>query len=81
MLNRELCDIWHRYSLCMQVQAVAKLYRGNAVDLPAENGRKASLRLNLPSASRKCSGLNVFGVSHSLSSNRTDVRVPATKVP
>lgn len=35
----------------------------------------------MPSASRKCPGLKVFGVSHSSLSNRTDVKLVITDVP
>lgn len=52
-----------------------------AVDLPAENGRKASLFLNLPSWSRKCWGLKECGDSHMDSSCRTEFSVGMIMVP
>lgn len=53
----------------------------NMWNLPAEKGKNASLLTNLPSASRKCSGLKVSGASHSFLSNSTDVRLGITEVP
>lgn len=48
--------------------------------LPIENGINASLFWNWPSF-RKCSGLKVFGVSHSSLSNITDVKFGIKTVP
>lgn len=42
--------------------------------VPAEKAMKASLFLNLPSSSRKWEGLKAWGLSHSFSSCRTEVR-------
>lgn len=47
---------------------------------PTEKGRKASLFLNCP-FSRKCSGLNVSGVAHSLGSLCSAVRLVRIVVP
>ena len=47
---------------------------------PTEKGRKASLFLNFP-FSRKCSGLNVSGVAHSVGSLCSAVRLVMTIVP
>lgn len=49
--------------------------------VPAEKGKNASFLTNFPSASRKCSGLKVSGVSHSFLSNSTEVRLGITDVP
>ena len=49
--------------------------------IPAEKGRKASLFLAWPSWSRKCCGLKECGVSHIVSSRRTEFRVAITTVP
>ena len=49
--------------------------------LPAEKAMKASLLINLPSLSRKWDGLKVCGLSHSLSSYRTEVSRGNTIVP
>lgn len=54
---------------------------GHAASVPAEKGKKASLLTKLPSSSRKWEGLNVFGVSHLLSSWRTEVNRGRTVVP
>lgn len=51
------------------------------VVIPAEKGMKASLLTNWPFLSRKCEGLKVCGLSHSLSSYRTEVRRGNTIVP
>lgn len=51
------------------------------VKKPAENGRKASLLRNRPSESKKCSGLKMSGVSHSLLSVSTDPIIEVTVVP
>lgn len=55
--------------------------RRRDVDPPAEKGMKASLLTNRPSSSRKWAGLNVCGVTHSLSSCRTEVRRGMIIVP
>ena len=47
---------------------------------PIENGRKDSLFLNCP-FSRKCSGLKVSGVAHSLGSMCRAVKLVRTMVP
>ena len=49
--------------------------------IPAEKGIKASLLTNFPLSSRKWAGLKVWGLSHSLSSCRTDVSRGITLVP
>lgn len=49
-------------------------------NLPIEKGRKASLFLNCP-FSRKCSGLNVSGVAHSVGSLCSAVRLVRIMVP
>lgn len=56
-------------------------WMGSVARQPAENGRNASLLTNFPSVSRKRSGLNTFGVSHSFSSKSTEVRFGITAVP
>lgn len=48
--------------------------------LPIENGRKYSFFQNFPSF-RKCSGLKVSGVFHSLLSNSREVKFVITAVP
>lgn len=54
---------------------------GTRVHLPAEKGMNAFLDTNFPCSFRKCPGLNVCGLSHSLSSARTDVSKGKTVVP
>ena len=48
---------------------------------PAEKGMKASRLTNFSSLSRKWAGLKEYGLSHSLSSFRTEVRRGTTVVP
>lgn len=55
--------------------------RHRDVDPPAEKGMKASRLQNRPWSSRKWARLNLCGVSHSLSSYRTEVRRGMTVVP
>jgi len=48
---------------------------------PAEKGMKASRLTNFPSLSKKWAGWKECGLSHSLSSNRTDIKRGYTVVP
>lgn len=61
----------------------APCYKGTLKDLliPAEKAMKASLLMNRPCSSRKWAGLKVWGLSHSLSSCRTEVSRGNTDVP